>query len=536
MAVIFGESGAHYFELQILNLGPFALKLPWLTWIHMREGEGCLGLVAAVLVVLSVFVSGRRAELAAATILSVTTLVAGVLTISALAPLRPQAHDLRDQFLYYLGAKYYDEVGYEDLNRCLLEAAKDLDLPLPDIYRDSATNAIVNTRASLASAAPCRERFSEARWASLESDLVGFTPGLFAWQGQWQKVFLDYGFNGTPVLRRLISAAAVVFPATHRGLTLVGLLNLAAVFIGLFSVLAWVGWRESLVCALLLFVYAGDSFVHLMSIPRYFWYASILTGVSLLHRGGKWAGPAAGALLAFSAGLKAFPATWMVGPVLLAAAELVRRKRGDSVRVVLGAAAAAAVLLLWTVADAHHFANWTEFANRMSLNGNRATTGCIGFAFDFLRPIPGPDLNLQPMLRTLDAPLLGPITLHHLQWALQVLLTLAIGRACLLLDRARASMLGGFGLMFVWFVPVSYYYAGFLGLPLLFPLSRGRVTFAVASAWLLVSAGISGLMFERVHEALLYTLFLSTSFTIFLVGALAVLEIEHRTRKNRFRS
>ncbi len=531
--VILGESAASHFELYTLHLGPLVLHLPWHSWVNMREGEGILGLISALLILACVFIPKRRIRIAAAALLAAVTAASGVLAVGSLATLRPQAHDARDQLLYYLGAKYFDETGYKRLTRCIIEAGQEAGFEPPRIYRDQATNAVIDTRRSLALSKPCKNRFSEKRWEELKQDIGGFAPALLAWQGQWEKTLSDHGFNGTPVFRSLISATARVFPATHRGLTFYTFLNLGAIMAGFFSILLWVGWRESLVSALLFFVYAGDSAIHMWSVPRYFWISSILIAVSLLNRGGRRALPIAGALLAFSAGLQLFPLTWSVGPLALAAAELIRRKRGDAFRMMLGAAAAGLLLFLWTVADAHHFGNWVEFVERMQLNGNRATTGCIGFAFDFLRPIPGPDLDLRPMLAALDAPLLGFITLHHIQWLSQVLLSLAVLRACLRIDLARASMLSGFGLVFIWFVPVSYYYTGFLGLPLLFPHFRGKVRFAVFSGWLLFSAGLSGMMFERVIEPILYTLFLSLSFTGVLLFALVAFELEHR--KNRLK-
>jgi hypothetical protein len=532
--VIVGEASASHFELYTLHLGPFTIPVPWHSWIYMREGLGIIGFVSVGLVAASVFIPRRRVAIAVAGLLAVTTFAAGALAIGSLAALRPQAHDARDQLLYLLGSKYYDETGYKDLHRCIIEAAGETGVEPPTIYRDQATNAVIDARRSLELSKPCRDQFSEKRWEELKSDLGGFTPALVAWRGQWEATLLDFGFNGTPVLRRFISATSAVFPATHQGLTYYAFLNLAAVMIGLFSVLTWVGWRESLVCALLLFVYAGDSFIHMWSIPRYFWLASILTAVSLMNRGGnKWAWPIAGGLLALSAGLKLFPAVWSVGPALLAGMELLQRKRGDGIRMMIGAAITAAVLFVWSVSDAHHLSNWTEFIERIRMNGNRATTGCIGLIFDFLRPIPGPDLDLRPMQRALDAKLLGPITLHHIQWLVQILLSFAVVRACLRIDYARAAMLSGFGLMFIWFVPVSYYYAGFLGLPLLFPHYRGKVMFAVSSVWLLFSAGMSGMMFERVIEPKLYTLFLSSSFTGYLIVSLLALEIEHRRKKSK---
>jgi len=183
--VIIGESGAPPFELYTLHLGPFTLGTRWLNWVHLREGEGILGFVAAAFLVGSVFLK-RRLRTAAFTGLCVTTAAAGILTVFSVAALRPQAHDSRDQLLYYLGAKYYDEIGYAHLSRCIMEAAQETGVAPPAVYRNQATNAVEDSRRGLAMSEPCRKRFSEKRWEAFKSDVSGFTPALTAWRGQWQ--------------------------------------------------------------------------------------------------------------------------------------------------------------------------------------------------------------------------------------------------------------------------------------------------------------------------------------------------------------
>ena len=538
IAIIVGESGTSDYELAVLNLGPFAIHVPWLRWDHWHISEGYLGLIAAFILFLSSQVFGARARLRIAGALSAVTLVSGIVAIGFVPAIRPQAHDIRDQMLYYLGAKYYDEIGYEALTGCIIQAARENGVRPPPRFRDQSTNAILDTARYLASAPACRDRFSPEKWGAFSRDVLVFASGITKWTPyQWELTLSDHGFNGSPVLRRIISTTAVVFPATHRGLSLYGLLNLFAVFIALYAILFRVGWREALVTALLMFVYSGDGLVFLMSIPRYFWLSAILTGVALLYRGGRVAVPLAGALLILSAGIKVFPGAWLVGPSLLAAGEIRRNRslKGGGARLLMGAAAAAVILFVWTIADAHHLANWTEFIDRMRLNANRATTGCVGFFFNFVRPLPEPNGHLGPMVMAMRNPLLGPVTMLHVVRALQVLLTIAVLRASWRLGLPRAAMLTGFGLMFLWTKPMGYYYAGFLGLPLLFPYGQDRNAFLFASLWLVLTAAVTKMVCHRVDSAVLYTLIISSSLTVFLLGALCRLEIEYRRGRTKSR-
>jgi hypothetical protein len=550
--IIYGESLRAGYERHVLALGPWPITLKWLDWVHMREGGGVLALVTALLLVLLLVVertlsqrrAGRPLRLTIATLALTTMFASGVLTVGSLATIRPHFFDIRDQFLYHLGTRYFDEAGYGKLNHCLIEAAHDAGWKVPRATRDLDTNRMIPTQEVLEKAL-CRKRFTDERWRALQSDMVVFHEGLTSWGNSWEALLHDHGFNGTPVLRRVIATSTSFFETTHASLTRLGFLNLIVVFIALFSVLFWVGWRECVACAVILFAYPGDGFIHIASIPRYFWFASMLVGVSALHRGHF---ALAGAALTFSASLKIFPVLWLAGPLVLFAAALLHRWRsvpwliGQRVpglasltRFVVAASATGIVLFVWSIVDAHGLGNWTEFLAQMKLNGTRLAAGCIGFKYDFLRPLMEREGGAGPSLRRLASPIVFGITLHHIQTAIQLLLAALVLRRCARLPPAEAAVLGGFGLLFIFLGPVRYYYAGFLGLPLLFTYKRSPVLFTVASVALLFMAGVSGLRFEHVFESHIFNGFLSVGFTFFLVGALVAFEFTERRAVRRAR-
>lgn len=543
--IIYGESLRVGYERHVLAIGPWTVTLKWLDWTHMREGGGVLALVTAAVFLLHHVVerlalpshTSRALRVILASLAITTTCASGVLTVGSLATIRPHFFDIRDQFLYHLGTRYFDEVGHKKLNHCLVEAAHDAGWKVPRTIRELATNNRIPTDVVL-ERGECKKRFTDARWRALKSDMVVFHESLTSWGNWWEVTLLDHGFNGTPVLRRVIATSTSFFETTHASLTRLGYLNLIAVFIALFSVLFWVGWRECVACAVILFAYPGDGFIHIASIPRYFWFSSLLVGVAALHRGHF---ALAGAALTFSASLKIFPVLWLAGPLVLFAAALLQRWRKmpwlvgsrspdltSLLRFVVAGAVSGALLFIWSIVDAHGLSNWTEFLEQMRLNGTRLAAGCIGFKYDFLRPLMEREGGVGPALRRLANPIAFGITLHHIQILLQVTLAALVLRRCARLPPAEAAMLGGFGLLFIFLGPVRYYYAGFLGLPLLFTHRRSPLLFTLGAVALLVMAGVSGLRFEHVLESHLFNGFLSVGFTVFLVGVLVAFELEER--------
>lgn len=548
--IVLGESTRPVSERFVLGFGWWAFELKWFDWPHMREGGAVLAGCVAVLLVAERFLSSmsqrasrtRAVARLFAPLAAVCVLLSGSLSVGGLATIRPQFFDVRDQSLYLLGTRYFDETGYTLLNHCIVEAAHESGLRVPSTIRDLRTNKRVET-APVLEKKRCRGRFSDARWQAFLGDIKPFYEGMSGWGNSWEAILNDHGFNGTPVLRRLIATTTSFVDASHASLTRLAFWNLAAVFAAFFVVLFWVGWRETVVLAIVLFVYPGDGFLHVASIPRYFWLASLVVGVAALHRGRFALG---GAALTFSASLKVFPVLWLAGPAVLFAVALLQRRVhwpwlvhatspswSSMKRFAIAGAATGAVLFVWSILDTHGLASWSEFFRQMGLKGTRLAAGCIGFQYDFLRPIVEREGGWEPALRRLHAPIVLGVSLFHVQRLLQIALAVVVLRRCARLPADQSAMLGGFALLFLFLGPVRYYYAGFLGLPLLFLHRRSPLLFTISSVGLLLLAAVAGWRFEHVFEAHIYNGFLSVGFTVFLIAALIAFEFEERAARRR---
>src|SRR5205085_970980 len=70
-----------------------------------------------------------------------------------------------EQFHYYLGAKYFDELGYDHLYECAAAARKESGEPPPAVIRDLTSRELVPVDAA-AQLEVCRGRFTPARWSA----------------------------------------------------------------------------------------------------------------------------------------------------------------------------------------------------------------------------------------------------------------------------------------------------------------------------------------------------------------------------------
>ena len=86
---------------------------------------------------------------------------------------------LHDVAHYYLGAKYFPELGYRSLYTAMLRAeAERYENHFRSLEaRDLETNGLVDIRALLARSDAVKQRFSAERWAAFQDDVASFaTP------------------------------------------------------------------------------------------------------------------------------------------------------------------------------------------------------------------------------------------------------------------------------------------------------------------------------------------------------------------------
>lgn len=111
-------------------------------------------------------------------------------------PHRPVA--FHDVYHYYIGAKYYPELGYTRIYDCTATAEMD-DGRGVDVarrwHRDLQMNELVVQPPTVDDQADCRSRFG-GRWDLFRADVEWFREHMTP--EQWAIIQTDYGFNATP--------------------------------------------------------------------------------------------------------------------------------------------------------------------------------------------------------------------------------------------------------------------------------------------------------------------------------------------------
>jgi len=272
-----------------------------------------------------------------------------------------------ETFHYYLGAKYFPELGYTRLYECIAAADAEAGLDPASLrrpMRDLASNELTTTDAVLAEPSRCTAHFEAARWSEFRHD-VDFLRGLVP-PRRWNSFQQDHGYNATPawtLLGHVVTDTGPVSLAQLRVLWALDPLLLLALGAGA----VWgFGWRLAAVAA----VYFGTNYLSPYNwtggaILRQDWLAASVLGVALLRRGRPAAG---GACIAWATLLRVFPGCLLAGIGLGAAWRMARerslRLRPAELRFAVGAGGVLVLGFAVSSAAAGGPSRWLEFAER----------------------------------------------------------------------------------------------------------------------------------------------------------------------------
>lgn len=336
---------------------------------------------AAMLLVLARHDGGRMALPARRYVAALAALAAAALTVYfnffSFHGARTWVH-LHDVAHYYLGAKYFDELGYEHLYTAMLRAEGELS---PGRFsareaRDLATNELVPIRELLLRSDEVRAGFTDERWRDWTRDVDLFRRALGP---QFGSLYLDHGFNPTPLWPVTGGALARLVPAGSSAgvlaLCLLDPLLLAAAF----AAVVWAfGWTAALLGLIHFCVIFGASFGWTGgAFLRYVWFAAALAAACCLERG-RFA--TAGGLVALAAALRVFPVAFAAPLGLQALHRLWRERRlpREHVRFFAGFAGAGLVLVLATSLQPRGLGAWGEFRHNMGKHMDTISPNIVG--------------------------------------------------------------------------------------------------------------------------------------------------------------
>lgn len=284
-----------------------------------------------------------------------------------------------DVFHYYLGAKYFPELGYYDLYRCSFAAEAE---GRPEVwstgsFRDLRKNQMRRASDLRPVQERCDDLFSSERWTAFRGDAGWFHERLPG--HRWHAVLSDRGFNPSPVWTLFGRPLAEAIDLESGNLRRVVRLDLLLLIV-MFGVVGWCFGFQTMCLAVVFwganslsrYQWVGDSLL------RYPWLVTSVIGVCLLYRSRD---AAAGACLALATLLRMFPGFQIATYAVHQAREAwVRRALSPrTTRFVAGAVATAIVTILLSFAVTERgLDSYTSFAENISSHGQRVGLNTIG--------------------------------------------------------------------------------------------------------------------------------------------------------------
>ena len=281
-----------------------------------------LAILVAVLVVVSVglYLAKRHGESRWAKVgdyVLVGLAVLSLMNYFNFAPLSPRPN-YHDMFHYYVGSKYFQEIGYTRLYACVVRAEAESDsLPVrTQAYMRNVTDLKIDkavpARLYFFDETFCKAHFSTARWNGFKDDVSFFHSR--AGKEVWDRTMLDHGFNPSPIWEMAGGFVSNSLPLSDTALVRIGQIDVALLF-GSVACLVWAFGLPTAAFAVIAFtaLEAVDFGWCGGSLLRFDWFFLAVFSVSAMKRGYFIL---AGLALGYAAMLRVFPAVFLIGPFI----------------------------------------------------------------------------------------------------------------------------------------------------------------------------------------------------------------------------
>jgi hypothetical protein len=260
-----------------------------------------------------------------------------------------QYYHRHELYHYYLGSKYFEEIGYSRLYTCTaiaeVELGRGANIKKRRIRDLSAENLIVPTTETYIFSDPgqCKNHFTEQRWTDFKKDIEWFERS--ARGSYWERMQEDHGYNPPPVWTMEGKLFSNLAPAGDHFFKLLSLIDIG-LQLGVVLMLGWAfGWRAMAMATVFWgcnapanFYWTGGAFL------RQDWIFFFMAALCLAR---KRKFMLSGGALTWSSLLRIFPVISFVGIALVMLFYLIRHRRvhPDHLRFVGGCVVAAGLLI-----------------------------------------------------------------------------------------------------------------------------------------------------------------------------------------------
>ncbi len=399
-----------------------------------------------------------------------------------------------DQYHYYVGSKYFKEIGYLNLYNCSLIAdsegrnlAKKHKLTK---IRSLANYNFIKTEEVLSHPEICHSKFSPERWEEFKRDIDFFRKQK---PRSFKAKLKDKGYNATPSWNMLGHFISNNVPLSHDNLIRLGLIDIFLLLAGFIAI----GFAFGPECGLFTFIV----FCSLYSIfhchtrgafLRFDWLAAMLFALAFLKRGYY---KSAGLAMAWATASRIFPAIFLfaLGAKFLWA--IFNRGRVDKAKYLKFFTAYAISLLFVLLACFSYYSdsNYLEqYKAKISGHDQRLATTRVGMKYLIVNDGEKGDYNFVKKYGRYDFPLINAHKLALFKSLRPAYIAGLLGLFLVLGFLSRKmedfeAIVWGFPLMFYLTAPTFYYYAFFCFVPLALLASSYKKRSAVILVFFTVS-------------------------------------------------
>jgi hypothetical protein len=285
-----------------------------------------------------------------------------------------------DMFHYYLGSKYFEELGHFELYNAVIVADTEQGnefVALP-WFTDLRTYQNTTRDKALEDVDRVRSLFSKERWSDFKSDVAYFkkatatpqAPGLMF-------LLMDHGYNGSPVSTFILGTIANVFPVAQ--VPLLATFDVLLVIAMSVLVFRTFGFDMGALFSVYFCVNVLNPYDFISGcFLRYDWLFYIVVAVCLLERG-RYAWSAF--FLTLAAMIRIFPAVLFFGMaiVILKNVRATRSLDRKYLRFVLTAAVTGSALFMLPAVSLGSVAQpWREFSERLEVHDNGVYVNHLG--------------------------------------------------------------------------------------------------------------------------------------------------------------
>lgn len=285
-----------------------------------------------------------------------------------------------EMFHYYLGAKYFEELGHLELYNAVIVADAEQDNALARLpfYTDLTNYQNADRRTALQRAGAVKNLFSKERWDAFKHDVSFFkeatgmprSPGILFF-------LMDHGYNASPVATTVLGIITNIVPVTQ--LWLLATLDVLLVAAMVVLVFRTFGFEMGALFSSYFFVNILNDHGYISGgLLRYDWLFCLVVAVCMLEKR-RYA--SSSFFLTTSAMLKIFPAVlfYGVGVAIVRKFKATRTLDKGSVRFVVAAGVAGlALFLLPAVYLGSAFQPWQEFSAKTSLHNEGVYVNHLG--------------------------------------------------------------------------------------------------------------------------------------------------------------